>query len=64
MSEKTGGGMKLTPDDLKFEECRPITDETWLQLRDAMRDMIIAQFGISPALLSQQRQEGGKNNDR
>lgn len=36
--------MILTPDDLKFEECRPITDETWLQLQDAMRDMIIAQL--------------------
>lgn len=49
--------MKLTPDDLKFEECRPIADKQWLQFRDAIRDMIIAQGGIPPAILAQQRRE-------
>ena len=59
MSEKAGGKKKLIPDDLKFEECRPITDKEWFQLRAAIRDMIIAQLGILPAILEQQRQEGG-----
>ena len=45
---------KFTSDDLKFEECRPITDKQWIQLREAMRDMIIRQFGISPSNLGQQ----------
>uniref|UniRef100_A0A6M3L8Q9 Uncharacterized protein n=1 Tax=viral metagenome TaxID=1070528 RepID=A0A6M3L8Q9_9ZZZZ len=57
MNDKAGGTTKLTPEDLKFEECRPITDETWWQLRDAMRDMILRQFGIPPVILAQQRRE-------